>query len=80
MARIVMARIEDYVVWLLSFGSTVDLAADGNESNVIDAADFVFWRDHFDNSAVRVVPEPCGWILFVAGFASLFCGRRRRRS
>ncbi|MCI0491361.1 MAG: hypothetical protein L0Z07_00320, partial [Planctomycetes bacterium] len=36
----------DYDVWKASFGSLVDLAADGNGNSVVDAADYAIWRDH----------------------------------
>ncbi len=37
---------EDYLVWRNNFGSTTELAADGNGNLVIDAADFTIWRDN----------------------------------
>ena len=35
---------EDYDVWTANFGSTSNLAADGNGDDVVDAADYVVWR------------------------------------
>lgn len=43
----------DYDVFVSSYGSTVDLAADGNNDGVIDAADFTVWRD---SSALDLSP------------------------
>lgn len=37
----------DYQVWVTSFGSTVDLRADGNRNGVVDAADYSYWRNNF---------------------------------
>ena len=34
----------DYNVWQADFGSTMNLAADGNKNSDIDAADYVVWR------------------------------------
>ena len=42
---------EDYDVWKVAFGSTEDLAADGNGNEVVDAADYTIWRDNLGNSA-----------------------------
>lgn len=35
----------DYDLWSQSFGSTIDLRADGNQDGVVDAIDFTLWRD-----------------------------------
>lgn len=35
---------EDYDLWRTTFGSVTELAADGNGDDVVDAADYVFWR------------------------------------
>src|SRR5262245_40045903 len=37
----------DYNTWRQSFGSTTSLAADGNLNGIVDAADYVIYRDHF---------------------------------
>lgn len=36
----------DYGVWRANFGSTTQLAADGNQNNAVDAADYVVWRNN----------------------------------
>lgn len=36
---------DDYDIFVATFGSTVDLRADGNANGVIDAADYTVWRD-----------------------------------
>ena len=41
----------DQLVWLLSFGSTIDLYADGNGNGIVDAADYTIWRDAYEDSA-----------------------------
>ena len=46
----------DYSVWVDTFGSTTDLRADGSGNNIVDAADFVIWRDNFDNTG-NVPPD-----------------------
>jgi hypothetical protein len=55
----------DYARWRHSFGSTSDLAADGNHNGTVDAADYVLWRDHLTADAtdsfatfVIEIPEP----------------------
>ncbi|QDU89664.1 CotH protein [Pirellulimonas nuda] len=50
----------DYVVWSQSFGSTTQLAADGNGDGVVDSADYTVWRDQFSALAAlaAMTPEP----------------------
>ena len=59
----------DYSLWRSQFGSTSELAADGNGNGVVDAADYVAWRRHFGTAANSLaakpqsIPEPpAGWL------------------
>jgi hypothetical protein len=69
----------DYVVWRDALGSTTLLSADGDGNDVVDLGDYDVWRMRFGQSAVITsgsaaiasVPEPCGFLLLVAG-ASTF--------
>ena len=59
----------DYSVWKSSYGSMINLNADGNKNGVVDAADFTIWRNNLgvgvDTGAgsVSSVPEPGAWLL-----------------
>ncbi|WP_146395972.1 LamG domain-containing protein [Pseudobythopirellula maris] len=55
-----MVDESDFDVWRATFGSTLELAADGNFDGRVDAADFTVWRDHFEPAAglFVAVPEP----------------------
>ena len=37
--------IDDYLAWRTNFGSTTNLASDGNYSGTVDAADYAVWRN-----------------------------------
>lgn len=67
---------EDYDVWAASYGSTTQLAADGNGNSLIDAADYTIWRDNLPPTVLSV-PEPGPALLaFVAGATVFVCRRR----
>lgn len=59
----------DYEVWRATYGSTVDLRADGNADGVVDAADYALWRDAYALTAgnALAVPEPGSAALFIIG-------------
>ena len=42
---------DDFDVWKETYGSTVDLRADGNHDGVVNSADYTIWRNH--NGFVR---------------------------
>ena len=63
----------DYSVWRSSFGSVLQLAADGNENGVVDAADYVVWRKNLGSQGPpptgmsAAVPEPSTLLLAALG-------------
>lgn len=61
-------NMNDYSLWRGHFGSTSDLAADGNGNGVVDAADYVIWRQNLPAPGITV-PEPA--TLGFAAFAML---------
>jgi len=84
----------DYDLWRQTFGSTTNLAADGNLNGIVDAGDYVVWRNNLgqalppgagigSGSGLRVgaVPEPASAALLLsAGFAVFSARAPRRRS
>jgi hypothetical protein len=71
---------EDYNLWKNSFGSQVDLDADGNANGVVDAADYTVWRDSFIAAGAGAVsvPEPTSALLLLATLGCLAAVRSRR--
>lgn len=76
----------DYDVWRASFGSTTQLDADANGNHIVDAADYVLWRQQLSvangqsalSSASDTVPEPIT-AFSVFQMAALLRGFIRRR-
>ncbi|MEM9660415.1 MAG: hypothetical protein AAF961_18785, partial [Planctomycetota bacterium] len=59
----------DYEVWRAAFGSTSDLAADGNRNGRVDAGDYTIWRDNLGAVAPAAVPTPDTSAAAEAAFA-----------
>lgn len=50
---------DDFSAWLASYGSTSELAADGNSDGRIDAVDYAIWRENRPGMEFAAsVPEP----------------------
>jgi glucose/arabinose dehydrogenase len=63
---------DDYEVFAATYGSTTDLAADGNGSGAVRAADYTIWRDNLGASVTNTespsaVPEPVAIIAAALG-------------
>jgi hypothetical protein len=79
---------EDYDTWKANFGSTEELAADGNVDGIVDAADYTIWRDRLSEVGggalnASTVPEPSETLLGISalGFLTILAARgylRRR--
>ena len=75
----------DYTVWRDTFGSTTDLAPNGDNTGAsagkIDQADFTFWKikfgTHFGSGsgANAAVPEPTTAWMLLAGILTMCCRR-----
>jgi Dockerin type I domain len=81
----------DYAIWRQNFGSTTELAADGNGNLVVDAADYTWWRDNFESAGAAAVaievPESTAGCLVVLGAVAAVAsrdwrwrGKKRRNS
>jgi hypothetical protein len=75
----------DYNIWRKTFGSSMELAADGSGNQLIDLPDFDVWRRNFGTSvssggsgvSLTSVPEPDGWVVAAIGIICLFAGAKR---
>jgi hypothetical protein len=77
----------DYTVWRDTLGSTTDLRANGDNTgpsmDVIDIADYNFWKMNFPNGAgsgslgLAAVPEPATWLMLLCISLSALSLRRR---
>ena len=70
----------DFLLWQRNFGSTTQLAADGNGSGMIDAGDLALWKSGFSSTSpsppVAAVPEPSSVVL-AASMGAWLATRRR---
>lgn len=72
----------DYAYWRSTFGSTTQLAADGNNNNKIDAADYITWRKHLgaaNDGGGMGVPEPGAFISWLSLVGILTLARSSQR-
>ena len=79
----------DFTLFTTSFGSTIDLRADGNGNGIVDIGDYSIWRDSFELlspsstssfisiSAISAVPEPNSLFLLLS--AGALAVQRKRR-
>jgi hypothetical protein len=70
----------DFLLWQRDFGSTTNLAADGNGDLVVDGLDLDVWKTSFGagaTDAIAAVPEPSSLVL-LATAALGACFRKRR--
>jgi GH35 family endo-1,4-beta-xylanase len=63
----------DYIVWRKSYGSSIDLRADGNGDLMVDDGDYNVWRTYFGHQyspgggPSANVPEPRSLLAMLAG-------------
>lgn len=76
----------DYATWKADFGSTTNVAADGNGNGRVDTADYAIWRNTFVAGGGSIgigglqVPEPATALLAAVGALPWFCRGWRRRA
>lgn len=77
--------LDDYLAWKGGYGEEgLDLAADGNQNGVVDAADYSVWRDALAGPAAPLTgatpaPEPSAWLTTTAVLLSLRARARTGR-
>jgi hypothetical protein len=76
------SQADDYAKWRADFGKLVAVGngADGSRNGVIDAADYVVWRQGASpaGAAGASVPEPSALLLLASGLLALVATRGRR--
>lgn len=71
--------IEDYNLWVSTFGSTVVLDADGNGNNIVDIGDYNVWRDNAPAVLPALaVPEPTAVAVLALAMPAVLLARRSR--
>jgi hypothetical protein len=74
---------DDYSVWKSTFGSTSNLAADGNGDRIVNAADYTIWRNNLGRTAAAGsvlrgnAPEPASLGLLAEVIAAVLLAGRR---
>lgn len=75
---------DDYWLWRSLFGLMGTHDADGNEDGVVNAADYVFWRDRVGSGTLVIgtsaVPEPASAVLVLLAGLLTWCPRKWIRS
>lgn len=68
----------DFSVYQSTYGSSIDLRADGNNDGVVDAIDYAIWREARSaitpwaaQPALAAIPEPAALVLVMAALAAL---------
>lgn len=79
---------DDYDVFTATYGSMIDLRADGNGDNVINAADYTVWRDSPElnlssttggRAVTFTIPEPTTFVGLMAGLLTCLLASSRQR-
>lgn len=74
-------NLTDFGILKANFGSgTTRAQGDFNGDGAVDLTDFGLLKDNFGKSGATAVPEPCTWVLSVAGCVGLLGARRRFRA